>query len=142
MLFKTANQFMKKNELIIEWQNRAYSNLCLCQKGRFSNEIYFEDLCFNAQQSVEKSLKSVLIFHDIEIPKTHNLSVLLNLLIKKSIEIPESIREAAFLNEYAVESRYPGDYYPADNEDYIEACKIANNVFLWAKEITKEIIFL
>jgi len=31
--------------------------------GRFSPEILYEDLCFDAQQTVEKCLKSISIIH-------------------------------------------------------------------------------
>lgn len=36
-----------------EWLNRAHSNLELA-KNKYGKEVYFEDLCFNAQQAAEK----------------------------------------------------------------------------------------
>lgn len=54
---------MKKN--YEEWLRRAHSNLEL---AKISNKklVYLEDLCFQAQQAVEKGLKGLLIFYGIE----------------------------------------------------------------------------
>jgi HEPN domain-containing protein len=42
-----------------EWLNRARSNLALAREQKPG--IYLEDLCFNAQQAVEKAIKGLLI---------------------------------------------------------------------------------
>jgi len=42
-----------------EWLNRAHSNLTLAKSEGI--DIYLEDLCFNAQQAVEKAIKALLI---------------------------------------------------------------------------------
>lgn len=47
-----------------EWLNRAHSNLELA-KNEYGKEVYFEDLCFNAQQAAEKAIKAVFVFHKI-----------------------------------------------------------------------------
>lgn len=47
-------------------------------------------LGFHAQQAVEKSLKAVLAFHDIEYPPTHNLAALLVLLSANGIGLPSA----------------------------------------------------
>jgi len=41
-----------------EWLNRARSNLLLAQAA--GPGVYREDLCFNAQQAVEKAIKALL----------------------------------------------------------------------------------
>ena len=42
-----------------EWFNRAQSNLALAKM--YGVGVYLEDLCFNAQQGVEKAIKALLI---------------------------------------------------------------------------------
>ena len=42
-----------------EWLNRARSNLALA--NMHGAGVYLEDLCFNAQQAVEKAIKALLI---------------------------------------------------------------------------------
>ncbi len=37
-----------------EWLRRAKSNLAIAKMGRISDEILFEDLCFDAQQAAER----------------------------------------------------------------------------------------
>jgi HEPN domain-containing protein len=43
-----------------EWLNRAHSNLLKARQ--MVSGIYFEDLCFDAQQSAEKAIKAILIW--------------------------------------------------------------------------------
>ncbi|MBC7218328.1 MAG: HEPN domain-containing protein [Candidatus Caldatribacterium sp.] len=43
-------------------------------------------------------------------------------------QVPETIKRAAILTPYAVESRYPGLSEPVSTEEYEEACAIAEEV--------------
>jgi len=54
-----------------EWLNRARSNVLLAQAQR--EGIYLEDLCFNAQQAVEKAIKAVLMQRAVEFPYVHDI---------------------------------------------------------------------
>ena len=127
---------MNNKKLIDKWLQRAASNLLLAKTGRTSNRIFYEDLCFNAQQSVEKSLKSLFIYFNIKIPKSHNIGYLLEKIeIDADLTIPQSIKQATYLTEYSVQSRYPGDYYPLEEDDYLEAITIAEEVLAWVKDI-------
>jgi len=95
-----------------------------------------EDLCFNFQQSVEKALKAVLIKYEIKIPRTHSISELISLLKLIPIDIPTEIeKNAPSLNIYAVETRYPDNYFLINKEDYEEALLITQNVYDWAKNL-------
>ena len=38
------------------------------------------------------------------------------------------------MTEFAVETRYPGEYDPVTEDDYIEALEIANKVIQWVEE--------
>ena len=60
-----------------EWLNRARSNLAKA-KTRIV-DVYWEDLCFDAQQAAEKAIKAVLIHHGVEFPYVHDLNRLLAL---------------------------------------------------------------
>ena len=59
---------MKKNEIINNWMARAKSNLNLAKINPSTKNIFLEDLCFNAQQSVEKALKAFYIELNIVSP--------------------------------------------------------------------------
>jgi HEPN domain-containing protein len=111
------------------WFNRAKSSYEL-SKATINNQIYFEDLCYQAQQAVEKSLKGLLIYYGIEPDFTHNIGKLLR-EVGKYTEIPEDIEKAIELTNYAVQTRYPGQYDDITKEEYQKALKIAKDCLDW-----------
>ena len=128
---------MKNADLAIEWLNRALSNLERANLGKQNESIYYEDLCFDCQQSVEKSFKALLIFNQIEFPYVHSISKLLEIIEAHGITIPNIVRDSVILSEYAVETRYPGDYEPVNKEEYLTALKIAKFIYEWVSGIIK-----
>ncbi len=114
------------------WLQRAESNLKLAKEGKVEG-VLLEDLCFEAQQAAEKALKALLIYLSDEYPKVHAFSVLLDDL-EKHIEIPDFIKEVLELSDYAVQTRYPGDYYPVGEDEYNRAIEIVEKVINWVKE--------
>ena len=115
-----------------EWLNRARSNLALA-KNRIPG-AYLEDLCFEAQQPAEKSLKAVMVLRGIQFPFVHDLSRLVSLIEKEGVEVPEVLLKAEKLTIYAVITRYPGVVRPVTEQEYLEAVKIADSVVLWAEK--------
>ena len=115
-----------------DWLHYALSDLELASIIK-PDEVLFEGLCFHAQQAVEKALKAVLIAKDIAPPKTHNIRILLDLL-SQVIVAPQEIEDSAGLTDYAVTSRYPGDFEPVSEEEYKEALKLAKMVVIWAEK--------
>jgi HEPN domain-containing protein len=118
------------------WIDRAKSSYELA-KMTGNIEIYYEDLCYQAQQSVEKGLKGLLIYYGVEPEFTHNIEILLNGLEKYTI-IPEDVKQAMKLTVYAVQTRYPGEYEEITKEEYSESIKIAKNCLEWIKNTVKE----
>ena len=125
---------MKNLDKANEWLQRAKSNMARAKAGRVSPDILYEDLCYDAQQAVEKAFKSVCIIHEIVFPKTHDIAYLIELLEKGGVEVPENLQNAKILTGYAVETRYPGDYEPVDEEDFRKAIEIAKEVLNWVKK--------
>jgi len=125
---------MKNLDKANEWLQRAKSNMARAKAGRVSPEILNEDLCYDAQQAVEKAFKSACIIHEIVFPKTHDIAYLIELLEKGGVEVPENLQNAKILTSYAVETRYPGDYEPVDEEDFRKAVAIAKEVMKWVKK--------
>ncbi len=113
-----------------EWLNRAKSNLARA-RNRLP-EVYFEDLCFDAQQAAEKAIKAVMISHDIDYPYTHDLTHLMSSLEASGHSIPGPVRRAAGLTRYAVHARYPS-LEAVTEAEYIGALEIAEAVVLWAE---------
>jgi HEPN domain-containing protein len=117
------------------WIDRAKSSLEIAGT-RNSNLVYYEDLCYQAQQAVEKALKGLLIYYNVEPKFTHNIGVLLGEL-RTYINISE-IKETIKLSKYAVQTRYPGEYDDITKEDYENAVKMAKNCLDWVERKIKE----
>ena len=117
-----------------DWLRHARSDLALAQLSPADTDILPETLCFHAQQSVEKSLKAVLVDQGAAFPKTHNIGVLLDLLPSR-LARDAILDEAALLTDYAVGSRYPGDAEDVTAEELSAAVGIAERVLAWALEI-------
>lgn len=90
------------------------------------NERVTEAVCFHCQQAVEKYLKAYLIFCRIDFGKTHNIEYLIELCSQRDKEFRKI--EAGNLSFYAVEIRYPDDFYIPAVKEAQESIKIAKQV--------------
>ncbi|HEX2954063.1 MAG TPA: HEPN domain-containing protein [Bacillota bacterium] len=129
---------MKNNELAEAWLKRAISSLEKAKIGKISDALFYEDLCFDCQQAAEKALKAFLIYKDITFPKTHSLNMLIALGKGQNIQVPVEIESAVILNDYAVETRYPGEYEAVTEAEYLQAVDIAKKVVHWVSEELQE----
>jgi len=118
------------------WMTRAYSNLRLAENGR-SQDVMLEDLCFNTQQAAEKALKAVCLLKGLEFPKTHSIVRLLDIIESGGVTIPEAVKAADILTQYAVQTRYPGPVEEITQEEYEEALSLAAKVIFWAEALIR-----
>jgi len=116
-----------------KWVAHAISDLNLARLGKEGLGVLPEQICFHAQQSVEKALKAILLFSKIDFPLTHDIEELLDLLSEANILLPQEIMDADGLTPYAVETRYPGLYEEIANDDVDKAMSIAEKVVAWAE---------
>lgn len=97
---------------------------------------YFDTVAYHCQQSVEKYIKSLLIYHGIEFQRTHDLPFLLELLSRK-IEInSEYFDKAIILNGYSIEIRYPEQILHLTEDELKIAISIAEDFRLLAILLT------
>lgn len=80
-------------------------------QGLEAKTVITDTVCFHCQQAVEKYLKAFLVKHQIEFPKTHSMMTLINLCSKADSSFKEKLLEADILTDYAVEIRYPDEWY-------------------------------
>lgn len=111
------------------WLRRARSNLAIARAGKGEN-VLLEDLCFEAQQAAEKALKALLLHLIGEYPRTHAFTVLLTRL-ESQVPVPAKVRDVIELSDYAVQMRYPGDYYPVTEAEYERAVTLAEQTIAW-----------
>jgi len=116
-----------------EWLNRARSNLAIARQPK-TEEIYWDDLCFETQQAAEKALKAVLLAKKIKFRFVHDLAELLTVLENNGVAVNDVVKEAAILTDYSVEARYPGPFEPITEEEFRESLRIAEAVVTWAEQ--------
>ena len=117
------------------WLSRARSNLNLAEAGQHIQDVFLEDLCFEAQQAAEKALKAICIHLELDFTKTHSLTILMDTIEAGGVPIPDAVREAAILTQYAVRTRYPGAIEPVDLEEYQTSLVLASRVLVWAEKV-------
>jgi len=88
----------------------------------------YEATGFHAQQAAEKALKALLIRHQIDFTKTHDLGELLRLTELAVHGIALELADAENLNRHAVETRYPTTAGPVSREEAARDLEIATRV--------------
>lgn len=88
----------------------------------------YETVAFHAQQAAEKVLKALLIKHQVDFAKTHNLSEVLSLAEPVAPGISQKLADAEALTTYAVDARYPSEEPPVDREEADRHLAVARKV--------------
>ena len=114
-----------------QWLRHARSDLALARVPR-PEDTLLEALCFHAQQAAEKAIKAALVHTGLDLPRSHSIRALLDLL-PAATGVPDLVAEAAELTEYAVEARYPGTVEAVTEDEYARAVVLAEAVVLWAE---------
>lgn len=114
--------------VIVQWMRKAENDWTNANHTlKLGERCPTDTVCFHAQQCVEKYLKALLLDRRGEIPRTHSIKTLLALL-------PESCRpeltaeEQEFLSDFAVFTRYPGDYEEISLREAKRALRLARRV--------------
>jgi HEPN domain-containing protein len=124
-------------DVILAWLQRARSALQLGRAALNTQGVMPEDAAFHAQQCAEKALKALLLHREISFPKTHAIEVLLDLLKKHGVNVPKGVDEAFELSEYAVQTRYPGEWEPVTKAEARKAMERAALVLTWVENQVK-----
>ena len=125
---------MKDRSDAEEWLRRARSNAARAKLGKASEDILYEDLCFDCQQAVEKSLKALLVHIGTDFPWTHSIAKLAELIENAGVDVPAFVKDSVILTAYAVSARYPGSQESVDEAEYREALELAEMVCRWVEE--------
>ncbi|MFA6239506.1 MAG: HEPN domain-containing protein [Candidatus Hydrogenedentales bacterium] len=106
-----------KLEFLRQWVAKAEEDLGAARALFDSEEGYYAAIGFHCQQAVEKYLKALLTWRQVEFPKTHDLLQLLSLLSLTDPELVHSLSNIEELTPFGVAMRYPGDApEPSRNE--------------------------
>lgn len=111
-----------------QWVEKAENDLTnAAHTVKLKADCPTDTVCFHAHQCVEKYLKALLVLNGVEFTRTHQISILLALV---PIQVRPRLTQAEQdrLTEYAVTTRYPGDYDPISREEALEAVKLARRL--------------
>ncbi len=113
-------------ETVRLWHRKAENDYKTGIDELATEEPATDTVCFHMQQCVEKYLKSFLVFHNREMPRTHNLAVILQSCIELDAEF-QTLRDQGIdlLTDYAVSLRYPDDFYMPSIEECMSARDLA-----------------
>jgi HEPN domain-containing protein len=90
---------------IESWNQKAEHDLMSAQRLLEIEPMILDNACFHCQQAIEKYLKAFLIFHGLDIERTHNIIFLLSQCANFD-PVFASI-DPLNINAYAVQGRYP-----------------------------------
>jgi len=114
-----------------QWVARARNDLLNADNNLASERVPLDTVCFHCQQAAEKLLKACLASQGRPPPRTHDLLLLLELILPMCPDA-ESLRDdLAVLTPYAVEVRYPDEGFMPSSEDAKEARASAERVLNW-----------
>lgn len=102
------------------WLTQAFHDLIAAEISLGAG--FYEWACFQAEQSAEKALKSVLVYNGKSAPKIHKLGVLLGIIKNVDPKFRGINIDIAHLQSYTFTARYPF-LIPGNFEtphDYIE----------------------
>jgi len=108
-----------------EWVNKAEGDWNAArQLNRVRQDPNYDGVCFHCQQCIEKYLKGRLVEVGVTFTKTHDLLVLLNLVLPVEPTWLVLSPRLNALNQFSVLYRYPGyDATKADAKRAIKECR-------------------
>ena len=122
--------------LLREWIEKAEADLEAAEElaSRVTSSARLREIVgFHCQQTVEKYLKVLLTFYQVEFPKTHEIDRLLALVSGANREAADALNGAKWLGPFGVDIRYPGEaaeMLPGDEATAIEIARSAKAVVL------------
>ena len=117
-----------KRGFVVQWIRSADGDLAAAKHLLSGGAELVHGAVFHAQQAAEKFLKAVLVWHQVEFSKTHDIGRLMDLLETVDPGLAELVREASTLTPYAIEARYPSDLPQPTLAEAREALAIATRV--------------
>jgi len=123
-----------------QWLIKAMNDLLNADNNLKSEVVPFDTVCFHCQQAAEKLLKAYLLANGKEHPFTHDLFLIIEKIRSLNSEVDELRDPCSILMPYAVEIRYPDDWYMPSEEDAKEARAAASDILDWLKNALPDIL--
>ncbi len=112
--------------LATQFLRLAHEDLAAAKALRDAEGVSASKSGFNAQQAVEKALKSALAGQGEDFPFTHDIALLIGLCEDHGLQLPDDLGEADRLTPYAAALRYGlGDPAAVDADDALRWATLA-----------------
>ena len=98
-----------RGELVAQWCAKADRDLEAAELRLAQGDRLGGIVAFHGQQTTEKYRKALLISHQVEIPRTHDIRKLLEYVRPVHAGLADALQHADSLTPFGVEIRYPGD---------------------------------
>jgi len=119
----------------LSWVRRAINDFKSAKKLFSGKNKFLNTAVFHCQQSVEKILKSFLVYKEIKFEKVHNIVYLLDKCVEVDKTLNKWYQAAEILTPYATIFRYPGGYSEPETEDVKEALNYSKEVINFILDI-------
>lgn len=117
-----------KREFVVQWLAKAGGDLTAAKHLLAGGAELSHSAAFHAQQAAEKFIKAILVWHQVEFPKTHDIDRLVHLVASFDATLAARLGEAVRLTPYGVEARYPSDEPEPTQAEAREAVALAERV--------------
>ena len=118
-----------KRELIHAWLRRAYDDLLSARRLGQEPGAILGPALYHYQQAAEKAIKAVLVYHDKPFDKTHDVGVLLKLVLPFHSAFSPTSGAANRLSRYAIVYRYPSEEPEPEREQFDAALRDVEDLF-------------
>jgi HEPN domain-containing protein len=126
-------------EISKHWIAKAKNDLLDADNNLKAEETPFDTVCFHCQQAAEKFLKAYLVANNSPYPISHDLILILEKILPFDSSAEVLREDLALLMPYAVEIRYPDDWFMPTEEDAKEAREAVSRVMSWLQNAKAEI---
>ncbi|MCZ6759121.1 MAG: HEPN domain-containing protein [Gemmatimonadetes bacterium] len=117
-----------KWDFVQQWLSKAHKDLLAATVLLEADLEDYENVGFHAQQAAEKYIKALLVRHQIEFPKTHDIAILRQLVGQVDQRTAERLAAAENLTPYGVMFRYPGAFTLVSREEGERALRLGEQV--------------
>ncbi len=124
------SESLEKANLVRRWMSLACSDLAYARKSLGLGEQFNDKICFHSQQAAEKALKALLIALDVRPPRTHDIRALVALVSNAFPDLLDALTPVVDLTDYAVEIRYPDEWYVPKTAETERAIELAHKAIM------------
>ena len=104
-----------------EWMRKARGDMRSAQILK-DHDGDNEAVAFHCQQAIEKALKAYLLKNTAELKTGHSLVYLCKEAVMVDNRFRTLLKDCAFVNQYYIETRYPGEYPFEVADDEVQEC--------------------